>query len=375
VTIAAYVDIHALQAMPVSNLNRDGAGTPKMTTYGGVQRYRVSSQAWKRATRREVELILGDPAIRTRCLAQAITADLTHEGWNEDAALEAARQVLFAAGLKTDADKATTAALLYLPASSIASLAALCSAHREAIEALAKGSRTGKKDGAILPRSGVEEIFRSRNGVISLTGRMLAELPSARVDGTVQYAHSFTTHAAVIEPDYFTALDDLPGPGSEARSAHLGTTELSSGTFYRYASLAASDLHDSLRRDTKAARELAAAFLMAFAASVPSGKRNATAPSTIPALVYVAVRADRPVSLATAFEAPVPAGPDGHVLPSAAALDHYAGAVHAFWDVGGLTWHGHATTLGFTPSALGDRASSLPVLLASAVDAALPVDQ
>jgi CRISPR system Cascade subunit CasC len=45
------IDIHILQTVPPSNLNRDDTGSPKTATYGGVRRARVSSQAWKRATR------------------------------------------------------------------------------------------------------------------------------------------------------------------------------------------------------------------------------------------------------------------------------------------------------------------------------------
>jgi len=46
-----YVDVHILQTVPPSNLNRDDAGSPKQAVYGGVRRARVSSQAWKRAAR------------------------------------------------------------------------------------------------------------------------------------------------------------------------------------------------------------------------------------------------------------------------------------------------------------------------------------
>lgn len=45
------VDINILHTVPPSNLNRDDTGSPKTAIYGGVRRARVSSQAWKRATR------------------------------------------------------------------------------------------------------------------------------------------------------------------------------------------------------------------------------------------------------------------------------------------------------------------------------------
>ena len=46
-----YMDIHVLQTVPPSCVNRDDTGSPKTAFYGGVTRARVSSQAWKKAMR------------------------------------------------------------------------------------------------------------------------------------------------------------------------------------------------------------------------------------------------------------------------------------------------------------------------------------
>lgn len=46
-----FLDVHVLQTVPPSNINRDDSGSPKTATYGGTLRARVSSQAWKRAVR------------------------------------------------------------------------------------------------------------------------------------------------------------------------------------------------------------------------------------------------------------------------------------------------------------------------------------
>ena len=46
-----YVDLHVLQTVPPSCVNRDDTGSPKTAVYGGVTRARVSSQAWKHAMR------------------------------------------------------------------------------------------------------------------------------------------------------------------------------------------------------------------------------------------------------------------------------------------------------------------------------------
>ena len=46
-----FLDVHAIQTLPPSNINRDDTGSPKTCQYGGVRRARVSSQSWKRAMR------------------------------------------------------------------------------------------------------------------------------------------------------------------------------------------------------------------------------------------------------------------------------------------------------------------------------------
>lgn len=46
-----FMDIHCIQQVPPSNINRDDTGSPKTAYVGGALRSRVSSQAWKRAMR------------------------------------------------------------------------------------------------------------------------------------------------------------------------------------------------------------------------------------------------------------------------------------------------------------------------------------
>ena len=69
------VEIHILQTMPPSNLNRDDTGSPKKAVYGGVTRARVSSQAWKRPTRLKFRELV-DPnqlGIRTKRVVEVLT--------------------------------------------------------------------------------------------------------------------------------------------------------------------------------------------------------------------------------------------------------------------------------------------------------------
>ena len=62
------IDIHALQTVPPSLINRDEIGAPKTAVFGGVPRQRVSSQAWKRAIRKFFEDAGGAESIGKRSL-------------------------------------------------------------------------------------------------------------------------------------------------------------------------------------------------------------------------------------------------------------------------------------------------------------------
>ena len=98
-----YIDIHILQTVPPSNLNRDEGGSPKTATYGGVRRARVSSQAWKRATRRDFAdaLDAGDLGVRTKRLVELLVERIqARTEVDEAAAAQRATDVLKAAKLE-----------------------------------------------------------------------------------------------------------------------------------------------------------------------------------------------------------------------------------------------------------------------------------
>lgn len=65
-----YVDIHCLQTVPPSCVNRDETGTPKTAIYGGVIRARVSSQSWKRAIRLSFADMMPDEELGVRTKKQ-----------------------------------------------------------------------------------------------------------------------------------------------------------------------------------------------------------------------------------------------------------------------------------------------------------------
>jgi CRISPR system Cascade subunit CasC len=104
-----FLDVHALQTVPPSNLNRDDTGAPKTAVYGGVPRARVSSQAWKRATRTyfDDEHLL-DPSelgVRTKKVVELLARRITElaPSLSTDTAAD---ETVKATGLKTEGAQA-----------------------------------------------------------------------------------------------------------------------------------------------------------------------------------------------------------------------------------------------------------------------------
>ncbi|MFW6641020.1 type I-E CRISPR-associated protein Cas7/Cse4/CasC [Nocardiopsis algeriensis] len=368
-----FLDIHVLQTLPYSNVNRDDLGSPKTVVYGGTERTRISSQSWKRAVRHQVEARLGDPAVRTRRLVGQIAQRLTARGWDADTAEHGGRQVVLSAaknGIKLEKEKEgeapATSVLFYLPVSAVDTLADLADQHREAV---AKES-TKKTPKGVLPADQVVSVLRSRNATVNLFGRMLAELPSTEVDGAVQFAHAFTTHGTNVEVDFFTAVDDVPKENDRG-SGHMNAGQFSTGTFYRYANIDLAGLLRNLEGDSDTARTLVAEFLRAFLSTVPSGKQNATAAMTLPDLAYAAVRSDRPVSFAPAFE-PAVREASGFSASSRDQLSKYAGRIGELWWPGSTVAEFH-TGIDDKPSEnLGSHVPGFPDLVEAAAEAAYP---
>jgi len=371
-----FIDVQVLQSIPYANLNRDDTNSVKTAQWGDRERTRVSSQSWKRAIRRYVEHLIGDKALRTRRIGEAVEHMLREErGWPADLARRAGQHIATGSSIKADPptkeDPAwTTNAMVYVPASAVSELADLAEEHRADIE---KASDMKRGVTSVLPKDEIDQILRSRNGIINLLGRMLAEVGDAGVDGAVQVAHALTTHGTDIEVDYFAAVDDITDAWRDSSgSAHMGNSTYSAGVFYRYATIDLDDLLHNLGGDLTAARELTAAFIEAFLLSVPQAKKNSTAPHTIPDLVHLAVRTDRPVSYAAAFEKPVTADRDGgFAAPSRKALADYAVAARKLLGDRGLLKAGWACWDDDDLPGLGERYGSFPDLIGATVDAAL----
>ncbi|WP_439681769.1 type I-E CRISPR-associated protein Cas7/Cse4/CasC [Embleya sp. MST-111070] len=379
-----FIEAHVIQTIPYSNLNRDDTNSVKTVQFGGVNRTRISSQSWKRAMRLRLQQTLGEEALRTRRLAERVAKVLREEHeWPAPLADRAGLHTVLACGVGAEKPKEPkdpnepwdTNAMVYIPSTAVSELAAIAAEFRAELEGAKDGKSIKPKDKGVLPADRIDAVLRSRNGVINLFGRMLAEIDDAKVDGAAQVAHAFTTHATDTEIDYFSAVDDVTaGWGDETGSAHMGHAEHTAGTLYRYHVLDLADLLRNLGGDgsVEDARRIGTAFLEAAVMSLPAAKKNSTAAHSIPELVHLTVRADRPVSYAGAFEEPVvrPRG-GGYAKPSIAALDEYAGAVTRLLGSATARHSAYASSMTKDPTHLGARADSYEDLVRAAVDAAL----
>jgi len=312
-----FVDIHVIQTVPPSCVNRDDTGSPKTAQYGGVQRARVSSQSWKHAMRQmfrdnfhESEL-----GVRTKKIVDMVANMILAIDDTKDTveAKNLAMKVINAAKVQTKANEKTNES----------EAKALFFMSRKQAENLAKLVLTNDKPSV----KEAQEALNKGYGIdIALFGRMVADDPSLNTDACAQVAHSISTHRVDNEFDFYTAVDDC-APEDNAGAGMMGTIEFNSATLYRYASLAVHELCREID-DPQVVGRTVQEFARAFVLSMPTGKQNTFANQTIPDAVLVCMRLDQPINFAVSFEAPVKSKGEGFVKGSCEALSQYVLSVY-----------------------------------------------
>ena len=327
------IDLHVIQSVPPANMNRDEDGSPKSTVFGGTRRTRVSSQAWKRAMRRNFDDFLdsSDLGVRTLRAVGAIAERIggIDPSIDEETRERLASEALTASGIKVEKVKARkkpkspddaegpeyskTGALLFLS--------------NPQIDALA---RLAVESGGTIDKKKAKETMQKGNSIdLALFGRMVADSPDLNVDAAAQVAHAIGTHTSVPEFDYFTAVDDRQVEDN-AGAGMIGTVEFNTATLYRYATVNVDALQGNLGSAEATARGVEA-FVRSFIRSMPTGKQNTFANRTLPAFVYATVRNDQPINMAGAFEDAIdPRG--GLTKHSVAALISEAASLYSSFD-------------------------------------------
>ena len=350
------VELHLLQNVSPSCLNRDDTNTPKDAEFGGHRRARISSQCLKRAARKYFDqghlLPKSNLSERTKRLADHLADLLAADGKERAVAHRAATAALTALMPKT-AEKDSvvkTPYLVFLGRNEIAAIKSELLKHWDVLTTLpstppenaggdapaepAPGKKPGRRAKPDKPApTGVPDDVKKalaklldggRAADLALFGRMLADLPDRNIDAACQVAHAISTNRVAMEMDYYTAVDDFKPDDNEGADM-IGTVEFNSSCFYRYASIDTAQLAKNLGGDADLARRTVSAFLRASVEAVPSGKQNTFAAHNPPSLVFAVTRAGGQWNLANAFVRPVGGDGPGLVANSVRALDGYWG--------------------------------------------------
>jgi CRISPR system Cascade subunit CasC len=291
------IELHILQSVPVSCLNRDDAGNPKSAVFGGANRARVSSQAWKRAIRihaRENFPSLPFNGIRSRMLLEPLVAALKKHGAENpaEAAEEIAKVFTSLQSEKNRKVSDTTTAVFLSPAE---------------IDSIAAAVVAGKT-----PSNAAKNAQRNDAADIALFGRMIANDSSLNVEAAALFAHALSTHAVDHELDFYTAVEENPRTSdgetsTDPGAAMMGNLGFTSATYYRYIALNVDQLVANLPGiEPSVLTKIIEAFLRSTLEAIPGAREATMNAHTRPGFVLGCYREKgSPVQLVNAFERPV----------------------------------------------------------------------
>ena len=334
-----FLQIHTLTSYPGTLLNRDDAGFAKRLPFGGATRTRVSSQCLKRhwrtfqGERALSELNVGQ-SIRSRSTFDLkIAQKLIEEGSPEALVTAVVRELMHKvqASDKSKDDKLMTGQLTVMGEPEVDYLRQVAREFVDGVqghddfddeidEALSKAQQ--KIVAAVFKERFKDKEFKANlRGLkmgaglgAALFGRMVTSDVLARGDAAIHVAHALTVHAEESESDYFSAVDDLAVVEGELGSAHINSSELTSGLFYGYVvvdvPLLISNLEGVAREQWREADSALAANIVErlvhlIATVSPGAKLGSTAPYANAHCVIVEAGSSQPRTLANAFLRPV----------------------------------------------------------------------
>lgn len=292
------IEFHILQSFPVTCLNRDDVGAPKTAVVGGVTRARVSSQCWKRQVRLALQTFGVKLAIRTKKVAELVSAECSALGAQPEGAQASGTAI--ASFITKD------------------TLHFFTETEAKAFAAYAKDLQFDEKkfkDKDVQKLA--KKVFSPQlDGLdIALFGRMVAQAAELNVEAAASFSHAISTHKVSNEIEFFTALDDQQ---EEPGSAHMGSLEFNSATYYRYISLDLGQLAQTI--GPEAINQAVEVFTQALFVAVPSARQTTQSGAAMWDYAKVLVRKGQRVQLP--FDVPVKASGEGYIKPSVAALQH-----------------------------------------------------
>lgn len=304
--MTTFLQFHLLTSYPPSNPNRDDQGRPKEAVYGGVHRLRLSSQSVKRALRRSEPFqagLAGHLGQRTKLIGNVIREHLQKRGLGAEKARKIADDVAKAFGKAEAQDKTRPE---WIQGTTLAFVSP-----DERAFALDLADRIAGGEDTPSDKDLAKTVLRSADGAVDIAmfGRMLADNPDFNREAAVQVSHAITTHRALAEDDFFTAVDDLKTREEDSGGAHLGEHAFGAGVYYLYACVNVDLLIENLAGDRDLAEQGVKALAEALATATPEGKQNSHAHRPRAGYVRAEIGSKAPRDLSGAFLKPV-AGED-----------------------------------------------------------------
>ena len=312
--------IHILNNVPFGNINGDQTGLPKQHVDGGVNRGRISPQSLKRAARteyRDTTIFTDNPTYRTRKADQIAERyareyaaekglDFTEE--TSKTVRKVIRAITTANIPKTDDEAAEKTPTLFLSEQSLRLLA------QNAVEK---------------PDPGVEDFILDATSSaldIAAFGRMFSAAYHLSTIAAVAVSPAETVHGINVAVDHFSTAEECT---EDNHSSHLGSLFNTTGTYYRTVVIDPDQLRRSwsLIDTPEAAKELEA-LVRALIVSLPSGRKNSSAPPSYPSMV---VAETQKKAFAYDFETPLlPAPTGGYTRPAIEAFVERQDEAHTF---------------------------------------------
>ena len=336
------VEFHILQSFPVTCLNRDDVGAPKTAMVGGTTRSRVSSQCWKRYVRLAMRGFGANMGTRTKLISDIIAKACEEAGATreqakpcgdkieqifikkKDAPEKKAKKVRGAdadgevsedAGVEEAAGSEKTDTLLFLSPKEVNVLAKVFKDNGFNPDLVIK-QKVDKKQAKELEDI-IGKVDQHIDALdIALFGRMVAQAATLNVEAAASFAHAISTHKVANEVEFFTALDD---ESKEPGSAHMGSLEFNSATYYRYVSLNVGQLSQTLGGHN--IPEAIETFVKALFVAVPGARQTTQSGASPWEFARVLVRKGQ--RLQAPFETAVKSQNGGFLEPSKKALCDY----------------------------------------------------
>ena len=324
--MTTFVQFHLLTPYPPSNPNRDDQGRPKQAMIGGHPRLRLSSQSIKRAVRETayfLQDLAGHRGTRTKRIAEEVEERLIANGAAPDTARAAAQTVAkIFSKLESEKDgkPPLTTTLAFVSPDE-------WQAAHDLADRLVRGEEIDEKEIKKM-------VLRRADGAVDIAmfGRMLADDPDYNRQAAVQVAHAFTTHRALAEDDWYSAVDDLKTREEDSGAGHIGEAGFGSGVYYLYASVNVDLLVDNLGGDRALAAKGLESLIRALATATPRGKQNSFAHHPLAHYIRAERGSRQPRDLSGAFFRPVDLRtnhPNGVLGSSVEALRDMAAKIDA----------------------------------------------